>query len=314
MAEITNPSYLCVSSDQKFVYSVTETGDENASASAFRFDNQKGTLSLLNTSKTQGGDPCHIMIDKTGKHIVTASYSGRSISAFHVNEDGSLSEAEQIFQFSGTGKDSKRQAAPHLHWTGFSPDNRYLFANDLGTDRIYKYNVNQGDKYLTEGNPTSFKLRDEAGPRHSEFHPNGKFLYLIGELSGEVFAFHYDSITGNLTEFQAIPADTLHARGSADIHITPDGRFLYASNRLKGDGLAIFSINQETGELTKIGYQETGIHPRNFIITPNGKMLLAACRDSDVIQVFSIHSESGLLTNLNKDIQLDMPVCLKFIK
>ena len=313
-AEITNPSYLCVSPNQKFVYSVTETNDERASVSAFRFDNQTGTLSLLNTSETQGGDPCNIVIDKTGKHVITANYSGGSISVFDVNADSSLSDAKQLFKFLGKSKDPERQATPHLHWIGFSPDNNYLYANDLGTDRIYKYNVNQGDEYLTESTPAFFKLRDGIGPRHSEFHPNGKLLYLISELSGEVLAFHYDSISGNLTEFQSIPADTLDARGSADIHITPDGCFLYASNRLKGDGLAIFSINQETGELTKIGYQETGIHPRNFIITPNGKMLLVACRDSHVIQVLGINQSTGLLENLNKDIQLDMPVCLKFIK
>jgi 6-phosphogluconolactonase (cycloisomerase 2 family) len=313
MAEITNPSYLCISSDKQFVYSVTETGDENASASAFHFDKETGALSLLNTSKTQGADPCYIAIDKDGKHIITANYSGGSISAFNINEDGTLSDISQLFLFTGAGKDPKRQAAPHLHWVGFSPDKQYLYANDLGTDRIYKYHINQENKYLTEGVPSFFKLPAGTGPRHSEFHPNGKFMYLISELSGEVLAFHYDNLSGDLTPFQTIPSDTLQAQGSADIHITPDGRFLYASNRLKGDGLAIFTVNQETGELTKTGYQETGKHPRNFMITPNGKMLLVACRDSNVIQVFNIDSTTGLLTNLNKDIALDKPVCLKVI-
>jgi 6-phosphogluconolactonase (cycloisomerase 2 family) len=318
MTEITNPSYLTISKDEKFVYSVTETGDENASASAFGFDKQKGELKLLNTSKTQGGDPCYITVDKAGKHIVTASYSGGSISVFDINADGSLSELKQLFQFSGKGKNLDRQAAPHLHWVGYSPDGRYLFANDLGTDSIYKYAIHpesgENQQYLTRGNPASFQLADGAGPRHSEFHPNGKFLYLISELSGDVFAFKYDSTTGDLQEFQKIKSDTLNASGSADIHITPDGKFLYASNRLKGDGIAIFSINRENGELTKTGYRETGLHPRNFVITPDGKLLLVACRDSDVIQIFRIDRESGLLENLNRDIKLDMPVCLKFIR
>jgi 6-phosphogluconolactonase (cycloisomerase 2 family) len=317
MIETVNPSYLCVSKDEKYVYSVTETGDENASASAFAFDRQKGKLSLLNTSITQGGDPCNITIDKTGKHVVTANYSGGSISVFEINTDGSLSELKQIIKFSGKGKDPGRQARPHLHWAGYSPDGKYLYANDLGTDRIYKYAVNNAaenrQNYLTQGNPTSFQLAVGSGPRHAEFHPNGQSAYLISELSGEVFAFHYDGNTGDLQEFQKIKSDTLDASGSADIHITPDGRFLYTSNRLKGDGIAIFSINPENGRLIKIGYQETGIHPRNFVITPDGGLLLAACRDSNIIQVFRIHRETGLLENLNRDIQLDRPVCLKFL-
>jgi len=318
MTEITNPSYLTIGKDGKLVYSVTETGDENASASAFAFNKQTGELKLLNTSKTQGGDPCYITVDEAGKHIVTASYSGGSISVFDINADGSLSELKQLLKFSGKGKDPNRQAGPHLHWVGYSPDGRYLFANDLGADRIYKYAIHpesdEIQQHLTQGNPASFQLADGAGPRHSEFHPNGKFLYLISELSGDVFAFKYDSITGDLQEFQKIKSDTLNAGGSADIHITPDGKFLYASNRLKGDGIAIFSIHPKNGELTKIGYRNTGLHPRNFVITPNGKLLLTACRDSDVIQIFRIDKETGLLENLNKDIQLDMPVCLKFIR
>jgi 6-phosphogluconolactonase (cycloisomerase 2 family) len=317
MAEITNPSYLAVGKDEKFVYSVCETRDGNASASAFAFDRQKGELTFLNASKTQGGDPCHITVDEAGKHVVTASYSGGSISVFDVNADGSLSELKQIFKFSGKGKDPDRQASPHLHWVGFSPDGKYLYATDLGTDRIYKYAVDnetgENKKYLTPGNPAFFQLTAGAGPRHIAFHPNGKFLYLISELSGEVFAFNYDGNTGDLQEFQSIKADTLDAHGSADIHITPDGRFLYASNRLKGDGIAVFSINGEDGKLTRTGYRETGVHPRNFVITPDGKLLLVACRDSDVIQIFRIDRETGLPENLNKDIKSDMPVCLKFI-
>jgi 6-phosphogluconolactonase (cycloisomerase 2 family) len=317
MAELANPSYLTVSHDGNFVYSVTETRDENASASAFAFDRQKGELKLLNRSKTQGGDPCNIVTDRAGRHVVTASYSGSSISVFDIKDDGSLSELTQLLKFSGKGSDPGRQERPHLHWAGYSPDGRYLYANDLGTDKIYKYAVNnaagENQKYLTEGTPASFKLADGTGPRHSEFHPNGKFLYLIGELSGDVLVFAYNDASGDLTEIQKIKSDTLDAHGSADIHVTPDGRFLYSSNRLKGDGLAIFSINAEDGKLTRIGYQETGRHPRNFVITPDGKLLLVACRDSNVIQVFRIDRETGLLENLNRDIALQMPVCLKTV-
>ncbi|GHV14564.1 6-phosphogluconolactonase [Bacteroidia bacterium] len=313
-AKITNPSYLAISKDEKYVYAVSETGDDKASANAFAFDKEKGELSLLNTEPTKGADPCYIIVDSAGKHVVTANYSGGSITVFEVKEDGSLATASQYISFTGRGVDPDRQQKPHLHCVTYSPDEKYLFANDLGTDKIHKFDVNpnkQGN-YLDAGIPAAFKVADGSGPRHLQFHPNGKFAYLINEISGAVIAFDYNSHTGDLIQIQSIQADTLNAKGSGDIHITPDGRFLYASNRLKGDGLAIFSINQHNGILTKVGYQETGIHPRNFVITPNGKFLLVASRDNNVIQVFLIDKNTGLLENTNKDIELDKPVCLKF--
>lgn len=312
--KVANPSYLAVSKDEKYVYSVSETGDDKAAANAFAFDKEKGELSLLNTEPTKGADPCYILVDNAGKHVVTANYSGGSITVFDVKEDGSLAAAAQCIAFTGKGLDPKRQQKPHLHCVAYSPDEKYLFANDLGTDKVHKFDVNpagQGD-YLRAGIPAAFKVADGSGPRHIAFHPNGKFAYLINEMSGAVIAFDYDSHKGDLTQMQTIQADTLDAKGSADIHVTPDGKFLYASNRLKGDGLAIFSINQHDGKLTKVGYQETGIHPRNFAITPNGKFLLVASRDNNVIQVFLIDKNTGLLKNADKDIELDRPVCLKF--
>ena len=155
-------------------------------------------------------------------------------------------------------------------------------------------------------------LTGGEGPRHTEFHPNGRFAYVIGELSGNVTTMQYAN--GKFTVVQSIEADSLHASGSADIHISPDGRFLYASTRLKGDGIAIFAINATDGTLTKVGYQPTGIHPRNFIITPDGRFLLCACRDSNVIQVFSINPASGLLVDTHRDIAFSKPVCLKLFR
>ena len=154
-------------------------------------------------------------------------------------------------------------------------------------------------------------IEADSGPRHLTFSPNGKFAYLITELSGKVIAFSYDD--GRLKQIQTITADTVAARGSADIHLSPDGKYLYASNRLKEDGIAIFAVNPENGTLAKVGYQPTGIHPRNFNITPNGKYLLAACRDSNVIQVYKRNEVTGLLEDTNQDIVVDMPVCVQFV-
>lgn len=314
VVKVTNPSYLTINKEGTHVYSVSETGDEKAAANAFVFDKKDGTLKLLNSQLTGGADPCYIELDKTGKHVVTANYSGGSITAFDINGDGTLTTASQLIRFTGKGTDAERQKAPHLHCVRYSPDGKYLFADDLGTDKIHKFGINESNEgnYLKVGTPAAFDVAPGSGPRHLDFHPNGKYAYLINELSGAVIAFNYDANAGNLTQIQTIQADTLGAKGSADIHVSPDGKFLYASNRLKGDGIAIFSINQSDGKLTKVGYQETGVHPRNFVITPNGKFLLVASRDNDVIQIFLIDRVTGLLENTYKDIELDMPVCLKF--
>lgn len=314
VVKVTNPSYLTINKEGTHVYSVSETGDAKAAANAFVFDKKDGTLKLLNSQLTGGADPCYIELDKTGKHVVTANYSGGSITAFNINGDGTLTTATQLIRFTGKGADAERQKAPHLHCVRYSPDGKYLFADDLGTDKIHKFGINESNEgnYLKVGTPAAFDVAPGSGPRHLDFHPNGKYAYLINELSGAVIAFNYDANAGNLTQIQTIQADTLGAKGSADIHVSPDGKFLYASNRLKGDGIAIFSINQVDGKLTKVGYQETGVHPRNFVITPNGKFLLVASRDNDVIQIFLIDRVTGLLENTYKDIELDMPVCLKF--
>lgn len=313
--EIGNPSYLTPSADGKMVYAVSEFGDKRAAVNAFAFDRTNGTLRLLNSQPTNGEDPCYLLTN--GHNVVTANYSGGNISVLPIAKDGSLLPASDVLQFKGSGIDKERQEKAHLHCVSITPDGKYLLANDLGTDQIYKYIIhpNAGadsqEPFLTQGNPISFQVAPGSGPRHLTFSSDGKFAYLITELAGTVIAFAYKD--GDLKEIQTIAADTVGAKGSADIHISPDGKFLYASNRLQADGIAIFQINQTNGLLTKAGYQLTGIHPRNFIITPNGKYLLAACRDSNVIQVYERNADTGLLTDVQKDIKLDKPVCLKFV-
>jgi len=206
---------------------------------------------------------------------------------------------------------------PHLHCVRITPDGKYLLADDLGTDQIHKFNINPNanadnkEKFLTKGTPEAFKVAPGSGPRHLIFNSDGKFAYLINEIGGTVIAFRYAD--GILDEIQTVAADTVNAQGSGDIHLSPDGKYLYASNRLKADGVAIFKVDETNGTLTKVGYQLTGIHPRNFIITPNGKYLLVACRDTNVIQIFERDQATGLLTDIKKDIKVDKPVCLKFV-
>jgi len=315
LAETVNPSYLVVSTDEKFVYAVSENGDGNSTATAFAFDKGNGVLKLLNSSLTEGSGPCYIEVDKAGKSVLTANYGGGSISVFQVKDDGTLSSAEPVINFKGSGPDSSRQKRSHLHSIRFSPDERFLFAADLGTDKIYRYNaigsVFKGQPVLSQESVKEFSAPAGTGPRHFDFHPGGKYFYLLGELSGDVIVYDYDE--GDLKEKQVIATDSVEGlRGSADIHVSPDGKFLYASNRLKADGIAIFSIDPDDGTLTKAGYQPTGRHPRNFVITPNGKLLLVASRDDNRIQVFRIDNKTGLLTDTGQGISISKPVCLKF--
>lgn len=316
MVEVANPSYLVISPNEKFIYSVGENEGDDGFAHSFSFDKQTGNIVLLNSQNTEGSSPAYIALDSKGNNVITANYGGGSISQFNVNSDGTLSPLTNLFTFKGKGPDSTRQQQPHLHSVRYSPDGLFLFATDLGTDNIYRYksihSVFEGQPALLETDTAIFKTPAGTGPRHFDFHPNGLYFYVIGELSGEVIVYDYNM--GDLQQKQTILADTVGARASADIHVSPNGRFLYASNRLENDGIAIFAIDAQDGTLTKVGYQETAKHPRNFIITPNGKFLLVAGRDDNVIQVFSVDKETGLLNNTHQDIGIDKPVCIKFTR
>ncbi|WP_294070228.1 lactonase family protein [Proteiniphilum sp. UBA1028] len=317
MAEVANPSYLTLSPDEKFVYTVGENDSGNSAAHAFSFDKHHGILTSVNTSMTLGSGPCYIAMHPEGKEVHTANYGDGSITSFQVNKDGSLTPATSVIQFEGSGPDSIRQKSPHLHSVMYSPDGRFLFASDLGTDKLYRFTVCDtpfdGQPLVQKNSLREFNMPSGTGPRHFDFHPEGgRYLYVLGELSGEVIVFDYSF--GELTQKQVIAADTVGARGSADIHVSPNGHFLYASNRLRADGVAIFAIDPEEGTLTRVGYQPTVKHPRNFVITPNGKFLLVAGRDDDRIQVFSVDAETGLLTDIHQPIVLSRPVCLKFAR
>ena len=307
---ISNPSYQVVSADGERVYSVGEDDGLTSTAHALSFDKADGKLTLMNTQLTQGGAPCYINLSPNEDFVITANYMGGSISVLPTETSGRLGENVSTFALEGEGVLKERQSQPHLHCVEFTPDGKFLLANDLGTDKIHVFPLTSDGK-LDEKVTFDVALEAGSGPRHLCFSKDGRFAYLINELSGKVTALSYKGET--LTPIQYIEADTVNAQGSADIHLSPDGKFLYASNRLKADGIAIFFVNQETGMLTKAGYQLTGIHPRNFVITPDGRFLLVACRDSNVIQIFSRDEKTGLLVDTGKTIETSKPVCLKFL-
>ncbi len=307
---LPNPSFLIPAADGTRVYAVSEMNDTTAALSALAFDKQKGSLRLLNTLPTNGADPCHVA--SNGRIVLTANYSGGNITVFPINEDdGSLNPAMAHFQGYTGGPDPERQRTPHIHCTQFTPDGKYIFATDFSADRILRFTLPENET-CPQPDGIAAKIEADSGPRHLTFSPNGAFAYLISELSGKITAFAYDG--GRLKQIQSIVADSTHARGSADIHLSPDGKFLYASNRLKEDGIAIFAVDTFSGTLTPAGYRRTGTHPRHFNLTPDGNYLLVACRDSNVIQVYKRNPDNGQLEDMHRDIGVDMPVCIQFVE
>jgi 6-phosphogluconolactonase len=310
---VENPSYLVVSPNQKYVYAVNENKGKPCEISAFSFDKAKGELKLIN-KQPAGEAPCYITIDSTGKYIVVAEY-GSGISVYRTNPDGSLQQRTQTLQHDGYGIVYERQDRSHVHSVVFSPDQKYLFAADLGNDRLYQYKFNPADSTvpLSPADNPYYSLPDGSGPRHLIFHPNGKTAYLINELIGEVVVYSYNN--GQLQEIQTIASTTAggkYEQGSADIHITPNAKFLYTSNRGKANDITVYMITPE-GKLNKTGRQPVNEHPRGFTIDPTGKFLLAASKDQNTIQIFAINPNFGLLEEVGQKIEVDMPVFLTMI-
>ena len=320
-ATAANPSFLTLSPDGKHLYAVSEYNDGRQGAYSFDLSQDKAHLSYpvfqstvpKKSSKEElkqaGADPCHIVTD--GNYVITANYTGGDISVFPLDAEGKLKAETQHIAF--VGKTPKRVA--HIHCIIPTPDKKYILATDLGNDRVYRFRYNKKARKNAEvltAQRVAYEMSEGQGPRHLTFSKDGRFAYLIGELGGECVVLGYHK--GKLKEVQRLMADEGGGRGSADIHISPDGRFLYTSHRLKKDGIAIFAIDPEKGTLTKIGYQLTGIHPRNFAITPNGKYLLVACRDDNKIQVFQRDEVTGELTDTSLNISVDKPTCVTFAK
>ncbi len=318
---IVNPSYLALHPKGKFLYAVNETvqfnGHPGGGVSAFSIQPQTGELSLLNQQLSGGADPCHISVESGGRAALVANYTGGSLSLFPLAEDGSLRPAAVVVQHLGSGADPRRQEGPHVHSVNLDPTNRFVITADLGLDKLVIYRLHPAEGKLAPESSLEVRVAPGAGPRHLDFHPSGQFAYLINELNSTVIAFEYHPATGKLDEMQTLPTLPEGYSGEnmpADIHVAPNGRFVYGTNRLH-DSLVIYAVNQENGRLSYVGHEPTGGHfPRNFAIDPTGTFLLAANQKSGTVVTFRIDPQTGKLSPTGQVIQVPSPVCIKFLE
>ena len=319
-AETTNPSFLAIDPSGRFLYAVNEVqnykGASSGAVSSFGIDQQNAKLSPLNEVPSRGADPCYITFDKTGKFALIANYTGGSVAVFPVRPNGDIGESSAFVQHTGSSINKERQAGPHAHWIETTPDNRFAIAVDLGLDKLLVYRFDATKGSLTPNDPPYASLDPGAGPRHLAFHPNGKLAYVVNELQSTITAFTYDPSGGTLQKLNTVstlPKNFAGANDTAEIHVHPSGKFLYASNR-GHDSIALFSIDGRTGALTLVDHFPTqGKTPRDFDIDPTGKFLFVANQGTNNIVVFRIDLNNGKLTPTGQILQVPSPVCLKFV-
>jgi 6-phosphogluconolactonase len=318
-AEIENPSFVVTDPGHRFLYAVTEIGNDGETSgivSSFAIDPKNGDLKLLNRVSSGGAGPCHLTVNSTGKMLFVANYEGGSVAAFALKEDGSIGKQTGFDQHRGSSIDLLRQEGPHAHEVVLSSNDRFLLVPDLGTDAISIYKVNAVKGTFTLNDPALASVKRGSGPRHLVLSPGGTFAYLVCEMGSSVDVFSFDPAKGSLTFVQtisALPPGFIEENDSAEIQIDAAGRFLYASNR-GHDSIAVFAIDPRRGRLTKIQTVPTqGKTPRNFVIDPTGKYLLAANQDSDQIVVFGVDQRSGKLMPTGTLSTVPSPASLVFV-
>lgn len=313
-----NPFFLALSPDKRFLYSIHAKqfgGKENEQIAAYQIVGRGGELKLLNRQSTEGTASCYLDVDKTSKSVLVANYSSGSVASLPIKDDGSLGEPASFFKHSGMSVNPKRQKEPHAHCIVVSPDNKYAFAADLGTDQILSYKLAPATAKLSPNAPPFSKAPAGAGPRHLTFHPNGQRVYVINELLNSVTAFDYDTNSGRLTEKQTISTLPPEFKGTsycADLKITPDGRFLYGTNR-GHDSIAAYRIGDD-GQLSLVAIVPSlGKGPQNLAIAPDGAWLLCANMSGNNLAVFHIDAKTGGLKSVGEPINQPSPSCIALV-
>ncbi len=319
-AETENPSYVAVHPKAWFLYAVNETpqfgGKAGGAASSFTIEPATGRLAPINQLSTRGADPCHVALDRTGKTVWVANYSGGSLAVYPVQEGGGLGEAVYFEQFHGSGPVKDRQEAAHAHSVSISRDNRWAVVADLGADRLHVYEISGSPLAVKPASPAFAGAPAGAGPRHSKFSRDGRFLYVVNELTSSLSTYSFDTAKGVLKvlhTISALPAGFKGGNTAAAIRIDAEGRYVYTSNR-GHDSIAIFSL-QKADQPRLVGNAPSGgKNPRDFNIDPTGKWLLVANQDSDNILVYPRDPKTGLLKDATQTVETSKPVCVQFLK
>ena len=314
---IENPSFLALDPSNEHLYAVCEIGDEEGASgavTAFSINRSTGELTQINQQSTGGPGPCHLMVDATDSLVIATNYAGGSVAVLPINDDGSLGNRTEFIQHVGSSINPKRQEKAHAHSVNIDESNSHAYVCDLGADKVFIYDIQHEKGKLS---PSAQPFVDEVpgqGPRHFTFHPSGRFVYVLNELGCTVTAYELRS-DGGLSPIETVttlPGGWEGDNTTADIHTSPDGKFIYASNR-GHHSLAIFSIDEESGHMTYIGHESTrGETPRNFAIPPDGQFLLAENQDSDTVVTFRRESD-GTLTATGSVLEVPALVCSQFM-
>lgn len=314
---MVNPAFLAIHPGQGFLYAVSEVrgfaGQAGGGVSAFSINSPSGELSLLNHQFSGGEDPCYVSVEQTGWFALAANYTSGSVAMFPIQTDGRLGPASEVIQHSGSSVHPERQTGPHAHCILPDPTNRFAIVADLGLDKLLIYRMDlDGGKLLKHA---EVDVHPGAGPRHLTFHPNGRYAYLINELDATLTGYRFDAQAGTFEELQnvpALPGDFTGENLCADVHVSPNGKYLYGSNR-GHDSLVCFLIDENTGRLTYQNHTSTeGREPRNFAISPDGTFLLVANQKTNNIVTFKIDPANGQLLRTQHQVEVPMPVCLRF--
>ncbi|MCC6695816.1 MAG: lactonase family protein [Candidatus Hydrogenedentes bacterium] len=320
-AKTQNPSFLAMHPTKPILYAVGEMPADaqhpGGTVSAFRIDEESGMLTLLNQESSKGPGPCHVAVAPSGRHVAVANYGGGSIALLPIHEDGSLGAASAFVQHEGKSVNPKRQEGPHAHSVNFDRAGTFLFAADLGADKVFIYRYDGEKGLLTANQPAFASLAPGAGPRHFTFHPAGHAAYVVNELDNTVAYFTYDAEAGRLDfvdAYTTLPDGFGGVNYTAEIRINPLGNYLYASNR-GHDSIAAFLIDPDAGTLIARGHTSTGGKtPRNFNLDPEGRYLLAANQDSGNIVVFRVNPGLGTLEDTGSSVEIPSPVCVVFMR
>jgi 6-phosphogluconolactonase len=311
---VSNPSYLCIAGNGRLVYAVNEESYDKAGAvSALSFNPTTGTLTLINQEET-GRGPCYVSVDKMLRHAFVANYAEGSLSVFPLGEDGRLLPVIQKVQYEGCGPDEERQEQPHVHAAVLSPDGQYVWCTDLGTDQIYQYRYQPFESPPLRMAGSPLRTLPGHGPRHIGFSSDGKFMYLVTEMGGTIYVYHYDGEQCTTIQTISLLADGFQGMaGGGDVQVSPDGRYLYASNRGDANEIVVFAIDGKTGRLSFVERKPSlGKSPRNLAIDPSGSFLLIANQNSNNVIVYHIHKQTGKLTATDSKVDISNPCCLQF--